>query len=85
MAGIGVVGQLESLVGRVKGPREFLGTFRVYVPPGSAEYAPYIGVALTSLAAVYVGYLYLQSWREAAVELDPATPFSAAPEPHPMS
>jgi hypothetical protein len=58
-------------------------------------------------------YLYLQSWREAAVlfnvpippevrnsgsiktwdevivnllpELDPATPFSAAPEPHPMS
>ncbi|CAP86660.1 putative aldehyde dehydrogenase-like protein [Penicillium chrysogenum] len=38
-----------------------------YAPPGSAEYAPYIGVALTSLAAVYVGYLYLQSWREAAV------------------
>ncbi|OQE34885.1 hypothetical protein PENCOP_c015G06470 [Penicillium coprophilum] len=36
-------------------------------PPGSAEYAPYIGVALTSLVAVYVGYLYFQSWREAAI------------------
>lgn len=38
-----------------------------YAPPGSAEYAPHIGVAFTSLVAVYVGYLYLQSWREAAV------------------
>ena len=36
-------------------------------PPGSAEYAPHVGVALTSLLAVYVGYLYFQSWREAAV------------------
>lgn len=45
-----------------------LGTLlEAYAPPGSAEYAPYIGVALTSLAAVYVGYLYLQSWKEAAV------------------
>ncbi|KAJ6177877.1 hypothetical protein N7519_008338 [Penicillium mononematosum] len=45
-----------------------------YAPPGSTEYAPYIGVALTSLAAVYVGYLYLQSWREAAVVFNVPVP-----------
>lgn len=38
-----------------------------YAPPGSVEYAPHVGVALTSLLAVYVGYLYIQSLREAAV------------------
>ncbi|KAJ5778850.1 hypothetical protein N7457_006570 [Penicillium paradoxum] len=37
------------------------------MPPEVVEYAPYIGVAFASLVAVYVGYLYTQSWKEAAV------------------
>ncbi|KAJ5173722.1 uncharacterized protein N7500_001653 [Penicillium coprophilum] len=48
-------------------PPALRSLLEAYAPPGSAEYAPYIGAALTSLVAVYVGYLYLQSWREAAI------------------
>jgi len=45
-----------------------------YAPPGFEEYVPYIGVALASLLAMYVGYLYIQSRREAAVAFNVPIP-----------
>jgi hypothetical protein len=36
-------------------------------PPEVLEFTPYIGIAFASLVAVYVGYLYTKSWKEAAV------------------
>ncbi|CAG8933497.1 unnamed protein product [Penicillium salamii] len=45
-----------------------------YAPPGSVEYVPHVGVALTSLLAVYVGYLYIQSWKEAAITFNVPIP-----------
>jgi hypothetical protein len=45
-----------------------------YAPPRSEEYVPHIGVALASLLAVYVGYLYILSRREAAVAFNVPIP-----------
>lgn len=45
-----------------------------YAPPGSVKYVPHVGVALTSLLAVYVGYLYIQSWKEAAITFNVPIP-----------
>lgn len=57
-----------------------------YIPPSlrsilepyssqiSPEYAQFLGVALVSLAAVYVGYLYILSQREAAVAFNVPMP-----------
>ena len=64
---------MGCLVSHIPGSLRIL--LEAYAPPGSVEYAPHIGVALTSFVAVYVGYLYLQSWREAAVVFNVPIPF----------
>lgn len=48
-------------------PPSLRALLAAYMPPESVEHAPHIGVAFASLVAVYVGYLYIQSWKEAAV------------------
>lgn len=55
-------------------PPSVRSLFEAYAPPGSEEYVPYVGVALTSLLAVYVGYLYFRSWKEAAVTFNVPIP-----------
>ncbi|KAJ6076964.1 hypothetical protein N7499_008945 [Penicillium canescens] len=55
-------------------PPSLLSLLVTYVPPGSAQYAPMIRVALASLVAVYVGYLYIQSRKEAAVAFNVPVP-----------
>ena len=55
-------------------PPSLRSRFETYAPPGSEEYVPYVGVALTSLLAVYVGYLYYRSWKEAAVTFNVPIP-----------
>ena len=40
----------------------------------SAEHAPLIGVALVSLAAIYMGYWYIQCQKEAAVAFNVPVP-----------
>lgn len=44
------------------------------MPPEVLEYTPNIGVAFASLVAAYVGYLYTQSWKEAAVAFNVPIP-----------
>jgi hypothetical protein len=55
-------------------PSPIISLLEAYAPPGSAEYAPMIGVALASLVAVHVGYLYIQSCKEAAVTFNVPIP-----------
>jgi hypothetical protein len=55
-------------------PPSLLSLLGAYAPPGSAEYAPIFRVALASLVAVYVGYLYIQSRKEAAVAFNVPVP-----------
>ena len=45
-----------------------------YVSSMSAEHAQLIGLALVSLVAAYLGYLYIQSQKEAAVAFNVAMP-----------
>ncbi|KAJ5325229.1 hypothetical protein MYU51_020931 [Penicillium brevicompactum] len=55
-------------------PPSLRSLFEAYALPGSEQYVPYVGVALTSLLAVYVGYLYYRSWKEAAVTFNVPIP-----------
>jgi hypothetical protein len=55
-------------------PPSLRSLLEAYAPSGSEEYVPHIGVALASLLAVYVGYLYIQSRREAAVAFNVPIP-----------
>ncbi|CAG7919562.1 unnamed protein product [Penicillium olsonii] len=55
-------------------PPSLRSLLEAYAPPGSVDYVPHIGVALTSLLAVYVGYLYFQSWKEAAITFNVPIP-----------
>lgn len=55
-------------------PPSLRSLFEAYAPPGLEEYVPYVGVALTSLLAVYVGYLYYRSLKEAAVTFNVPIP-----------
>lgn len=55
-------------------PQSLRSLVEMYAPPGSEEYVPYIGVSLASLLAVYVGYLYILSRKEAGVNFNVPTP-----------
>ncbi|KAJ5566777.1 hypothetical protein N7535_006083 [Penicillium sp. DV-2018c] len=44
------------------------------VSPEILEFTPHIGVALASFVALYVGYLYTKSWKEAAVAFNVPIP-----------
>lgn len=55
-------------------PQSLRSLLEIYAPPGSEEYVPYVGVSLASLLAVYVGYLYILSWKEAGVTFNVPIP-----------
>lgn len=55
-------------------PESFRSIVEPYSPHVSAEHAQLIGVALVSLVAVYVGYCYILSCKEAAVTFNVPLP-----------
>lgn len=63
---------MDCLLSRL--PRCVRAAVEPYISSVSAEHAQLLGVALVSLAAVYVGYLYILSRKEAAVTFNVPLP-----------
>lgn len=55
-------------------PHGLCDKVQAYISSISAEHNQWAGVAAVSLVAVYVGYLYIQSQREAAVTFNVPVP-----------